>query len=94
METKGGGEYFQQEPETVQWLVSFETLELILYWEAGLVIDIQEHSHVVHSGREKKSYYVSLDMMFNVLEGVECSNCQKVICSNNKKPTTELLKQL
>lgn len=55
METEGRREYFQQELETAQLLVRFEMLELILYWEAGLLTDIKEHSHVVHSGREKKA---------------------------------------
>lgn len=55
METKGGRENFQQEQEAVQWLVSFEMLELILYWEVGLRTHIKEYSHVVHSGREKEA---------------------------------------
>lgn len=55
METKGGGQYFQQELETVQESVSFEMLELILHSEVDLLTDVKEYSHVVHSGREKKA---------------------------------------
>lgn len=74
MGTKGRGQYFQQELKTVQELVSFEMLELILYSEVGLLTHIKEYSHVVYSRREKKLlckfriYYkrLILLMMFNV----------------------------
>lgn len=60
MWTKGGDEYFQKKLETVNWLVRFEMLELVLSSGVGVLIDIKEYSHVKHPGK-KKSYYVSLE---------------------------------
>lgn len=58
-------------------------LELVLYSGADLLIDKKEHSHVEHSGRERKNYDVILKYITNslfvnivqyVLEWVEYNN--------------------
>lgn len=67
MQTKGGGECFQQGLETKKWLVSCESLELALYSGADLLIDKKEHFHVEHAGRERKNYDVILKYVTNSL---------------------------
>ena len=67
MQTKGGGECLQQGLETKKWLVSCESLELVLYSGVDLLTDKKEHSHVEHAGRERKNCDVTLKYVTNSL---------------------------